>query len=70
MIPHQIESFYTQLFHYQNFSKTLRTSFRKRGFIIISIELRCEIVNTDKRDKIKEPNTTRKISVFTIHTST
>ena len=51
MTPHQIASFYTQLFYYQNFSKALRISFRKCGVITMSIELRCEIVNTDKRDK-------------------
>ena len=31
---------------------------------------RYKILNRDKRDKRKEPNTTWKISVFTTHTST
>ena len=58
MTPHQMGSFYTQLFYYQNFSKAPRISFRKCGVITMSIELRCEIVNTDKCDKRKGPSTT------------
>ena len=68
MAPHQIESFYTQLFYYQNCSESLRTSFRKCGVITMSIELRFRILNRDKRDKRKELNATWKIFVFTMHT--